>query len=111
MGRVRDGGCTIVIAKKLARATHTHVQSRPVARIWGKPELILSNVVNPHVCLKQLQAVAAVEPELRELLCVLLDADLSFDLSSSKYPHLVGGAVAATLQEVMRRFPSSYWYS
>lgn len=41
-----------------------------------------------------------MEPELRELLCVLLDADLSFDLSSTKYPHFVGGAVAATLQEV-----------
>lgn len=41
-----------------------------------------------------------MEPELRELLCVLLDADLRFDLSSSKYPHIVGGAVAAILQEV-----------
>lgn len=46
------------------------------------------------------QSVAAVEPELRELLCVLLDIDLRFDLSSSKYPHIVGGAVAAILQEV-----------
>ncbi|CAM9436532.1 unnamed protein product [Ectocarpus sp. 13 AM-2016] len=46
------------------------------------------------------EAVAAVEPELRELLCVLLDADLRFDLSSTKYPHFVGGAVAAILQEV-----------
>lgn len=46
------------------------------------------------------QTVGAVEPELRELLCVLLDADLSFDLSSSKHPHFVGGAVASTLQEV-----------
>lgn len=44
--------------------------------------------------------MAAVEPELRDLLYVLLDADLSFDLSSSKYPHFVGGAVAAMLQEV-----------
>lgn len=44
--------------------------------------------------------MAAVEPELRELLCVLLDADLSFNLSSGKYPHFVGGAVAAMLQEV-----------
>lgn len=50
------------------------------------------------------QAVAAVEPELRELLCVLLDADLSFDLSSTTYPHYVGGAVAATLQEVCQRW-------
>lgn len=53
------------------------------------------------------QAVAAVEPELRELLCVLLDADLRFDLSSSKYPHFVGGAVAAILQEVSGAYVAS----
>lgn len=41
-----------------------------------------------------------MEPELRELLCVLLDADLNFDLSSVKFPHLIGGGVAAMLQEV-----------
>ncbi|CAN0314690.1 unnamed protein product, partial [Hapterophycus canaliculatus] len=51
------------------------------------------------------QAVAAVEPELRELLCVLLDADLRFDLSSSKYPLVVGGAVAAILQERSQAAP------
>ncbi|CAM9844077.1 unnamed protein product, partial [Ectocarpus sp. 8 AP-2014] len=52
-----------------------------------------------------MQAVAAVEPELRELLCVLLDADLRFDLSSTKYPHFVGGAVAAILQELLLHLP------
>ncbi|CAN0212026.1 unnamed protein product, partial [Ectocarpus fasciculatus] len=51
------------------------------------------------------EAVAAVEPELRELLCVLLDADLRFDLSSTKYPHFVGGAVAAILQELLLHLP------
>ncbi len=55
-------------------------------------------------CDVMLKAVAAVEPELRELLCVLLDADLRFDLTScsSKHPHFVGGAVAAILHEVQR---------
>ena len=44
--------------------------------------------------------MAAVEPELLELLCVLLDADLHFDLSSNKFPHYIGGAAAGMLHEV-----------
>ncbi|CAM9294517.1 unnamed protein product, partial [Discosporangium mesarthrocarpum] len=49
------------------------------------------------------EPVAAVEPQLLELLCVLLDADVDFYLSSAKYPQMLGGAVAAVLREVRVR--------
>ncbi|CAM9679562.1 unnamed protein product, partial [Laminaria digitata] len=51
------------------------------------------------------ETVAAVEPELLELLCVLLDADLHFDLSSNKFPHYIGGAAAGMLHELLLHLP------
>ncbi|CAM9554190.1 unnamed protein product [Phaeothamnion confervicola] len=47
------------------------------------------------------EAVAVVEHDLREMLCLLLDVDRNFDLTSPSYPAVLGGAVSVLLRELV----------